>query len=77
MKAKKVVYERLVNRGNYENERFCVEVEVDEGDKVSEAFNLGKKSVNLQIIREFLTIKKLEAIYNEQGDDRFKMIERD
>lgn len=45
MIATKVTYKRTVNLGNYENESLEMEVQLDEGEKASEAFKILKENV--------------------------------
>ena len=43
MKANKIVYSRLISKGNYENVE--IELEVEAGEKASEVFEAAKKWV--------------------------------
>lgn len=36
MKAKTITYEKLVNKGNYEHEKFGITLELEKGDKAVE-----------------------------------------
>ena len=49
MKARKVKYERLVNTGNYSNEKYGIEVILEKGEKVEEAIKKAKRLVNRQL----------------------------
>lgn len=46
MRATKVLYERVHNLGNYENERIGIEIQLDEGEKADEALRLARVFVN-------------------------------
>jgi hypothetical protein len=46
MRATKILYERVHNLGNYENERVGIEIELDEGEKADEALRLARIFVN-------------------------------
>lgn len=49
MRATKVSYSRLISKGNYENAKIEIELELSEGEKASEVFNLAKEWVNNRI----------------------------
>lgn len=42
MKAKTVSYEELVNTGNYSHRKISVTLELDEGDKAREVFDMAR-----------------------------------
>jgi len=46
MKAKHIVYSRLISKGNYENEKIEICIEVEEGEKAMDVFREAKKFVN-------------------------------
>jgi hypothetical protein len=46
MKAKQIVYSRLVSKGNYENEKIEICLEVEEGDKVADVYKAAKEFVD-------------------------------
>lgn len=48
MKAKQVIYSRLISKGNYENEKIEVCIEVEEGEKLKDVFDAAKKFVDLK-----------------------------
>lgn len=61
MKANKIVYSRLISKGNYENAKIEIELEVEAGEKASEVFEYAKKWVEKRIAVEKLydyTIEK-------------------
>lgn len=45
MKANKIVYSRLISKGNYENAKIEIELEVEAGERASEVFEAAKKWV--------------------------------
>ena len=49
MKANKIVYSRLISKGNYENAKIEIELEVEAGEKASEVFEAAKKWVEKRI----------------------------
>ena len=65
MKAKKITYEKLYNRDNYENERFGVEIELEDGDKTADAFTAAKKIVKAQADGIFDSIMETRKILKE------------
>ena len=42
MKALKVSYSRLISKGNYENAKIEIELEVEEGEKAADVFEAAK-----------------------------------
>ena len=48
MPVKTIKYSRLFNIGNFEHERFEVEIELDEGQDCEEAFQGARKIVELE-----------------------------
>ena len=46
MKPTNIKYERLCNTGNYEHERYVIEVEVEEGDTATACLKKAKECVN-------------------------------
>ena len=46
MKAKKIIYEKLFNLGNYTHEKIGIELEVQDGEKASEVLERAKQFVN-------------------------------
>jgi len=48
MKAKHVIYSRLISKGNYENEKIEICVEVEDGEKMKDVFDAAKKFVDLK-----------------------------
>jgi hypothetical protein len=48
VKVKNVLYEKLVNTGNFSHEKYGIVVELSPNDKAQDAFNLAKKFVEKQ-----------------------------
>ena len=46
MKAKKIIYEKLFNLGNYTHEKIGIELEVQDGENASEVLERAKQFVN-------------------------------
>jgi len=46
MKAKKIIYERLFNLGNYQHEKIGIEIEIEEGEKAKDVLERAKQFVN-------------------------------
>ena len=49
MQVSRVIYARLINTGNYENERFECEVILDSGDLPAKAFEMAQVEVLTQV----------------------------
>lgn len=62
MRVTEVTYERLVNLGNYENERAQATVLLEEGDRVADGFTRARAEVldalGLEEVSERKTVKK-------------------
>jgi hypothetical protein len=43
MKANKIIHSRLISKGNYENVKIEIELEVEAGEKAFEVFEYAKK----------------------------------
>lgn len=46
MKAKSITYSRLVSKGNFENAKIELQLEVEEGEKAQDVFNAAKTFVD-------------------------------
>lgn len=63
MNVSRVVYSRLVNTGNYENERFEVEVILERNESSDTAFNFARISVAEAITKRMHEIEsKFDAV---------------
>lgn len=60
MKAKHVIYSRLISKGNYENEKIEVCIEVEEGERLKDVFDAAKKFVDLKADAGKITSYALE-----------------
>lgn len=60
MKALKVSYSRLISKGNYENAKIEIELEVEAGEKAYEVFESAKKWVEKRIAVEKLSVYTIE-----------------
>lgn len=70
MKAKKVIYSRLVSKGNYENAKIEIELEVEDGEKAADVFNAAKEWVENRIAVEKLSDHKVEQAKRVMDDKR-------
>ena len=58
MKAKKIIYEKLVNLGNYQHEKIGIEIEIEAGETASEV--LAKARLFVDISTDNTEFKKYE-----------------
>ena len=70
MKAKKVIYSRLISKGNYENAKIEIELEVEDGEKAADVFNAAKEWVENRIAVEKLSDYKVEQAKRVMDDKR-------
>jgi Ser-tRNA(Ala) deacylase AlaX len=70
MKAKKITYSRLVSKGNYENCKIEIELEVEKGENAADVFDAAKKWVNDRVYVEQLSAYKVEAAERVLEDKR-------
>jgi len=70
MKALKVIYSRLISKGNYENAKIEIELEVEEGEKASEVFEQAKLFVEKRIEVERLSDFTVDKARRVMGDKR-------
>jgi hypothetical protein len=70
MKAKKVIYSRLISKGNYENCKIEIELEVEDGEKASDVFEAAKKFVDNRVAIEKLSDYKVEQAQRVMEDKR-------
>ena len=49
MKAKTVFYQKLVNIGHFQHEKFGVEIELEDGENAQVAMDKAKEFINKQI----------------------------
>ena len=70
MKALKVSYSRLISKGNYENAKIEIELEVEEGEKASDVFEAAKAFVENRIGIEKVSQFMLERAIKVMDDKR-------
>jgi Ser-tRNA(Ala) deacylase AlaX len=70
MKALKVTYSRLISKGNYENAKIEIELEVQEGEKASEVFEAAKAFVEKRIAVEKMSSYTVESAQKVMQDKR-------
>lgn len=70
MKANKIVYSRLISKGNYENAKIEIELEVEEGEKASDVFEAAKAFVENRIGIEKVSQFMLERAKKVMDDKR-------
>lgn len=78
MKANKIVYSRLISKGNYENAKIEIELEVEAGEKASEVFEAAKKWVEKRIAAEKLsdyTIERARKVMDDKRNHTLAQIE--
>lgn len=78
MKANKIVYSRLISKGNYENAKIEIELEVEAGEKASEVFEAAKNWVEKRIAVEKLsdyTIEKARKVMDDKRNHTLAQIE--
>lgn len=70
MKATKITYSRLISKGNYENAKIEIELEIEEGEKASEVFEKAKAFVEKRIAAEKLSDFTIERARKTLEDKR-------
>ena len=78
MKALKVTYSRLISKGNYENAKIEIEVEVEHGEKASDVYEAAKSWVEKRIAVEKLsdyTIEKAKKVMDDKRNHTLAQIE--
>lgn len=79
MKALKISYSRLVSKGNYENAKIEIELEVEPGEKAADVFKAAKAFVDFRIEKEKISdyaIKTAEDIIRNKHNERLGDIEK-
>lgn len=78
MKAKRIVYSRLVSKGNYENAKIEIEVEVEEGEKAHKVYEAAKafveRRVEIEKTSEY-TIEKAKKVMDDKRNHTLAQIE--
>ena len=78
MKAVKVTYSRLISKGNYENAKIEIELQIEEGEKASEVFEKAKEFVEKRIAFEKLsdyTIQNARKVMDDKRNHTLAQIE--
>ena len=78
MKALKVTYSRLISKGNYENAKIEIELEVEQGEKASDVYEAAKSWVEKRIAVEKLsdyTIEKAKKVMDDKRNYTLAQIE--
>ena len=78
MKALKVTYSRLVSKGNYENAKIEIELEVEQGEKAADVYEAAKNWVEKRIEIEKLsdyTIEKAKKVMDDKRNHTLAQIE--
>lgn len=70
MKAKRIVYSRLISKGNYENAKIEIELEVEDGEKAANVFEAAKAFVENRIGIEKISSFMLERARKVMDDKR-------
>lgn len=78
MKAKQITYSRLISKGNYENEKIEICLEVEEGEKASDVYNAAKEFVERRVEVAKLsdyTINRAKQILEDKRNHTLAQIE--
>jgi hypothetical protein len=78
MKANKIIYSRLISKGNYENAKIEIELEVEAGEKASEVFEAAKAFVERRIAVEEMsdyTIQQAREVIADKRNHTLAQIE--
>ena len=70
MKALKVSYSRLISKGNYENAKIEIELEVEEGEKASDVYEAAKAFVEKRVAVEKMSDYTIEKAHKVMDDKR-------
>ena len=70
MKAKQITYSRLISKGNYENEKIEICLEVEEGEKAADVYNAAKAFVEKRVAVEKLSSYAVEKAQKVMEDKR-------
>ena len=78
MKALKVSYSRLISKGNYENAKIEIELEVEQGEKAADAYEAAKNWVEKRMAVEKLsdyTIERAKKVMDDKRNHTLAQIE--
>jgi len=76
MKASRIIYSRLVSKGNYENVKIELELEVESGEKASEVYECAKKWVEKRVEVEKMSDYIVEKAKKVMEDKRHHTLEQ-
>lgn len=70
MKATRIIYSRLISKGNYENAKIEIELEVEENENASDVFQKAKEFVENRIavekVSEYSVEQAKEVLQNAE-----------
>ena len=69
MRVSKIIYERLVNTGNFSHETFGVEVVLNNEEKAQEAMDNAKKFVDRQVVKPSRVEREIAQKVSAFDDD--------
>ena len=78
MKATKVTYSRLISKGNYENAKIEIELEVEKGEKAADVFEAARQFVEKRIAIEKLsdyTVNSARKVLDDRRNHTLAQIE--
>lgn len=78
MKAKLITYSRLISKGNFENAKIEIQLEVEEGEKASDVFQSAKQWVEKRCAVEKMaeyTIEKARKVMEDKRNHTLAQIE--
>lgn len=77
MKAKRVIYSRLISKGNYENLKIEIELEVEKGEKAADVYEAAKTWVEKRVAVEKLsdfTVEKAKRVMADKNNHTLNQI---
>lgn len=78
MKALKITYSRLISKGNYENAKIEIELEIEQGEKAADVYQAAKNWVEKRIEVEKLsnyTIENAKKVIDDKRNHTLAQIE--
>jgi hypothetical protein len=78
MKALRIVYSRLISKGNYENAKIEIELQVEENEKASDVFDAAKSWVENRIKKEKISdhiIERARKVIEDKRNHTLAQIE--
>lgn len=75
MKAKKIIYEKLVNLGNYQHEKIGIEIEIQEGETASDVLAKARLFVDISTDNaEFKKYERCKEILHNRDVNRYSSV---